>query len=568
MATWKIKKSNPDIIKQLMKEFKVPKIIAMVMAGRGLKSLSNSKSFFNPTLKNLHDPFLMKNMKKAANLLKNKIIGKKKIFIFGDYDVDGTTGSSALYLFLNSIDCDAKIYIPHRISEGYGLSVKGINNAIEWGANLIISCDCGINAIQEVAYAKSKGLDIIVTDHHTPDTNLPAADAIINPNQTDCQYPFKGLCGGAVIFKLMQAVSKLLNLHDQEIFEYLDLITLGTSSDVVPLIDENRIIVKQGLSKLFETRKPGLRALLEISGLNEKELSVEGIIFQLAPIINAAGRLGDPNRVIKLFSTESYSEAQKLTHELDNENKKRRKMQHSILEESIRRIHSEVDLKKEKAIVLWDENWHEGIVGIVAAQIKEIYHRPTILISLNGGIGKGSARSIPGFNLFNNLYKCKETLMSFGGHPMAAGLTLNQNKLLYFKKSFLKLASTILKDKDLVNSLDIEGELDLNLIHSSDSRFMNFLDKLGPFGPENEAPIFITRNVQPLKNLKLIGKKGEHIKFSVRHNNSTITAIGFNKGKDDEKISKSKSIDIAYVVEKNYWRGNTSIQLNIKDIKF
>ena len=568
MITWKIKKSDPAIIKRLMEEFRAPEIIARVMANRGLKSLTNSKTFFNPMLENLHDPFLMNNMDKAANVLQQNIINKKKVFIFGDYDVDGTTGSSALYLFLRSINCDAQIYIPNRISEGYGLSEKGIDNAINWGANLIISCDCGINATKEVAYAKEKGLDIIVTDHHTPDQRLPLADAIINPNQVDCEYPFKGLCGGGVIFKLMQALSKLLDLNDEVVYDYLDLITLGTSSDVVPLSDENRIIVKEGLNKLSETQKPGLRALLEVSGLAENQLSVNGIIFRLAPIINAAGRLGDPNRVVKLFTTESYSEAQKLAHELDRDNRKRQKMQQSILEESIRKVNSEIDLSKEKSIVLWDKNWHEGIVGIVAAKIKEIYNRPSIIISLKEGIGKGSARSVIGFDLFENLSKCKELLISFGGHPMAAGLSLNENKLLVFKEKFSKLAFEKLEHKDLINSLDIEGELDLNLINTSDSRFMNFLDKLGPFGPENESPIFITRNVYPLENPKLVGKKGEHIKFSIRKNNNTINAIGFNKGKDGEKMSNGQSIDIAYVVEKNEWKGKTSVQLNIKDIKY
>ena len=568
MDIWKIKKSDPAIIKRLMEEFRAPEIIARVMANRGLKSLTNSKTFFSPRLENLHDPFLMNNMDKAANVLQQNIINKKKVFIFGDYDVDGTTGSSALYLFLRSINCDAQIYIPNRISEGYGLSEKGIDNAINWGANLIISCDCGINATKEVAYAKEKGLDIIVTDHHTPDQRLPLADAIINPNQVDCEYPFKGLCGGGVIFKLMQALSKLLDLNDEVVYDYLDLITLGTSSDVVPLSDENRIIVKEGLNKLSETQKPGLRALLEVSGLAENQLSVNGIIFRLAPIINAAGRLGDPNRVVKLFTTESYSEAQKLAHELDRDNRKRQKMQQSILEESIRKVNSEIDLSKEKSIVLWDKNWHEGIVGIVAAKIKEIYNRPSIIISLKEGIGKGSARSVIGFDLFENLSKCKELLISFGGHPMAAGLSLNENKLLVFKEKFSKLAFEKLEHKDLINSLDIEGELDLNLINTSDSRFMNFLDKLGPFGPENESPIFITRNVYPLENPKLIGKKGEHIKFSIRKNNNTINAIGFNKGKDGEKMSNGQSIDIAYVVEKNEWKGKTSVQLNIKDIKY
>ena len=563
MATWKIKTPDTSLVFRLTKEFKTSEIIGRVLANRDIESLESSRSFFDPKLSQLHDPFLMKDMDIAAGMVAEKVKSGGRIFIFGDYDVDGTTGSSALFLFLTSLECDAKVYIPDRMKEGYGLSREGIDVAKDWGADLLISCDCGINATDEVAYANDQNLEVIITDHHMPDENLPEANAILNPKQPDCSYPFKGLCGGAVVFKLIQAVSLLLELDDDLVHQYIDLITLGTAADIVPLTDENRIIVKHGLKSLSKTKRPGLRALLEVSGLGEKELTVGRLLFWAAPRINAAGRLGDANRAVQLMTTENLPESLKLARELDEENRQRQDLQQSMVDEAIMKVNAEVDLKKEKAIVLWDDNWHEGIIGIVASKIKETYHRPAVIISLSKGTGKGSARSVKGFDLYENLTECRELLDGYGGHPMAAGLTLNRENLEDFRTRFSNLAYETLADDDLVNSLDIEGEMDLNLI---DGRFMDFLEKLAPFGPGNMTPKFITRHVIPVGNPRLVGN-GDHLKFRAKKGETSYDAIGFNMGNHYEKLITGKPIDIAYVVEKNEWQGRTSIQLNIRDIK-
>ena len=563
MSTWKIKTPDTSLVFRLAEEFKTSEIIGRVLANRDIESLESSRSFFDPNLSQLHDPFLMKDMDIAAGMVAEKVKSGGRIFIFGDYDVDGTTGSSALFLFLTSLECDAKVYIPDRMKEGYGLSREGIDVAKDWGADLLISCDCGINATNEVAYANDQNLEVIITDHHMPDENLPEAKAILNPKQPGCSYPFKGLCGGAVVFKLIQAVSKLLELGDDLVHQYIDLITLGTAADIVPLTDENRIIVKHGLKSLSKTKRPGLRALLDVSGLGEKELTVGRLLFWAAPRINAAGRLGDANRAVQLMTTENLPESLKLARELDEENRQRQDLQQSMVDEAIVKVNAEVDLKKEKAIVLWDDNWHEGIIGIVASKIKETYHRPAVIISLSKGTGKGSARSVKGFDLYENLTECRELLDGYGGHPMAAGLTLDRENLENFRTRFSNLAYETLADDDLVNSLDIEGEMDLNLI---DGRFMDFLEKLAPFGPGNMTPKFITRHVIPVGNPRLVGN-GDHLKFRAKKGETSYDAIGFNMGNHYEKLITGKPIDIAYVVEKNEWQGRTSIQLNIRDIK-
>ena len=563
MATWKIKTPDTSLVFRLAEEFKTSEIIGRVLANRDIESLESSRSFFDPKLSQLHDPFLMKDMDIAAGMVAEKVKSGGRIFIFGDYDVDGTTGSSALFLFLTSLECDAKVYIPDRIKEGYGLSREGIDVAKDWGADLLISCDCGINATDEVTYANDQNLEVIITDHHMPDENLPEANAILNPKQPDCSYPFKGLCGGAVVFKLIQAVSLLLELDDDLVHQYIDLITLGTAADIVPLTDENRIIVKHGLKSLSKTKRPGLRALLEVSGLGEKELTVGRLLFWAAPRINAAGRLGDANRAVQLMTTENLLESLKLARELDEENRQRQDLQQSMVDEAIMKVNAEVDLEKEKAIVLWDDNWHEGVIGIVASKIKETYHRPAVIISLSNGTGKGSARSVKGFDLYENLTECRELLDGYGGHPMAAGLTLDRKNLEDFRTRFSNLAYETLADDDLVNSLDIEGEMDLNLI---DGRFMDFLEKLAPFGPGNMTPKFITRHVIPVGNPRLVGN-GDHLKFRAKKGETSYDAIGFNMGNHYEKLITGKPIDIAYVVEKNEWQGRTSIQLNIRDIK-
>lgn len=563
MYIWNEISFDRSLVNKLALEFKATTAIAKVLANRGITSLKSSLPFFNPNLNNLHDPFLMKNMDLVTNILIKSIESNKRIFIFGDYDVDGTTACSALSMFLNELGCETKVYIPDRKKEGYGLSINGIDVAIDWNADILITCDCGINAIEQAEYAKKKNIELIITDHHSPDDQLPKIDLILNPNQKDCKYPFKGLCGGAVAFKLMQAIIKKLGKDIKIANKYLDLISLGTAADIVPLIDENRVIMKIGLEMIKSSKISGLIKLLEISGLFEKEISVGRIAYNIAPRINAAGRLGDANRVVDLFTTKSEVEAVELSKVLNEENKIRQNIQEKMLKEAMKKISNDKKFKNEKVLILWDKNWDEGLIGIIASKLKEEFNKPAIVLSIKDEIAKGSARSIVGFNLFEKLKECQDTLISFGGHPMAAGLKLNTKNLNNFKKNFEKIANNSLKNSSMNKILDIDSEINFEEI---DNRFIDFLEKIGPHGPGNSTPKFITRNVQILDQPMLVGNK-KHLKMKLIKNNIFFNSIGFNFGYKYEEVLKKNQLDIAYIIEKNLWNGNSTIQLNLKDIK-
>ena len=563
MSTWKINKPDPQLVSRIQQEFHCSKIIASVMANRNILTKEKAQQFFSPTLDKLHDPFLMKDMDKAADHLAECIKKRQNILVFGDYDVDGTTGASTLGLFINSAGGNSEVYVPDRETEGYGLSTQGVDRAEEVGAKLIITCDCGITGHDSVDYANSKSIDVIITDHHMPSPELPNAYAVLNPKRDDCTYPFKGLCGGGVTLKLAEAVAIILEVDPELVYSHLDLITLGTAADLVPLLDENRSIVYHGLKSLEKTEKPGLHALLEVSNLLEKELTVGRLIFGAAPRINAAGRLGDANRAVALFSTENPIEAAEIAKELDEENRNRQDIQQTIVDEALLKVNAECDLQNENAIVLWEEGWHQGVIGIVASRIKEEFHRPTIIIAMENGVGKGSARSIFNFDLYENLTKCAHHLDGFGGHPMAAGLTISKSNLPLFRESFITLANNALSDSDLVGTLTIEAEMKLSEING---RFMEFLSKLAPFGPGNMRPQFVSRKVEIAGNPRLVGN-GDHLKFSAMQNGKTFGAIAFNMGKYYSDLLSGKPFDLAYVVEENEWQGRKSIQLNIRDIK-
>jgi single-stranded-DNA-specific exonuclease len=563
MSTWKINKPDPQLVSRIQQEFHCSKIIASVMANRNILTKEKAQQFFSPTLDKLHDPFLMKDMDKAADHLAECIKKRQNILVFGDYDVDGTTGASTLGLFINSAGGNSEVYVPDRETEGYGLSTQGVDRAEEVGAKLIITCDCGITGHDSVDYANSKSIDVIITDHHMPSPELPNAYAVLNPKRDDCTYPFKGLCGGGVTLKLAEAVAIILEVDPELVYSHLDLITLGTAADLVPLLDENRSIVYHGLKSLEKTEKPGLHALLKVSNLLEKELTVGRLIFGAAPRINAAGRLGDANRAVALFSTENPIEAAEIAKELDEENRNRQDIQQTIVDEALLKVNAECDLQNENAIVLWEEGWHQGVIGIVASRIKEEFHRPTVIIAMENGVGKGSARSIFNFDLYENLTKCAHHLDGFGGHPMAAGLTISKSNLPLFRESFITLANNALSDSDLVGTLTIEAEMKLSEING---RFMEFLSKLAPFGPGNMRPQFVSRKVEIAGNPRLVGN-GDHLKFSAMQNGKAFGAIAFNMGKYYSDLLSSKPFDLAYVVEENEWQGRKSIQLNIRDIK-
>ena len=561
---WKIKQPSEDHVASLKKEFNTSEIIAKVLANRGIESLKSSHNFFNPSNDQLHDPFMMKNMDIAVDRISKNIQNQKPILIFGDYDVDGTTGASLLYLGLKDLNAIVEYYIPHREKEGYGLSSGGIDYAHSIGADLLITCDCGINAFQPVDYANEHGVDIIITDHHIPDKKLPNAYAVLNPKQKGCEYPFKGLCGCGVAFKLISALSEKSGIGQNVGLNYLDLVALATSADMVPILDENRVLVHGGLDQLEESKSTGIHQLLVQTGLVGESLNVGKLVFGLAPKINAAGRMGDANRTVELLTTSDKTRAEELASILVRENKRRQLIQEDIVNDAIRLVHSQVDLENNKVVIIGSKGWHPGVVGIVASRIKDEFSRPAIVIAFDKkGIGKGSARSIPHLDLYEALSYAAKFLEGYGGHPMAAGLTVREDKFENFKSLFLRNANKILTNDDLIPAISIDGEMALTDINS---RFMRFLERLGPFGPGNMRPKFVSRNLSISGQPRLMGN-GEHIRFIVSQNGRNYPAVGFKLSSHYEDLIRGVPVDIAYVVEVNQWQGQSNIQLNVRDIQ-
>lgn len=562
---WTLPQLDPSHINKIMVQFHVPKMIAQVMASRGLVESGETKSFFSPNIAQLHDPFLMKDMDKAVNRVIRNIQSETPIFIFGDYDVDGTTGASLLYVGLSKLGAKVTTYIPNREKEGYGLSEFGIDKAGKYSADLFITCDCGINAINRVNYANEKGIDVLITDHHIPGEILPNAFAILNPKQKDCHYPFKGLCGGGVALKLLAGIVQQLGKSPDWIIELMDLASLGTAADLVPLKDENRVIVHYGLQTLKTTRRPGLRELLNVAKVDiERDLSVTQVVFHVAPRINAAGRLGDANRAVELFTTTDSYRAKELAVELDHENKTRQAIQQTVIDEALFLVNSEVNLDKDKAIVLGSKGWHQGVVGIAASKIKEEFNRPAIIISFDEeGNGKGSARSLKGLDLYEALSVTSNYLDNYGGHAMVVGLAIHESNLDSFRKDFLTFVNSKLSEDDLEPSIYLDGEIGLADINH---RFMDFMKKLGPYGPGNMRPKFAVANADVVGNPKVIGN-GDHIRFQVRQKQSTIDVVGFGLAKHYQDLILGQPVDIACVVETNVWKGKESIQLNARDIR-
>ena len=560
---WSLLNPDQNTVSSVKKAFRTSEVIARVLANRNILNPNLARPFFTPNLDMLHNPYLMQDMDKAVERVLKNIKSGKPIMVFGDYDVDGTTGAAALYLAFQKFGADVTYYIPDREKEGYGLSYHGIEIAKDNGIDLIITCDCGINAFVQVDFANEQNIDIIITDHHTTDTELPKAHAILNPKREDCEYPFKGLCGGGVAFKLITAIGNELNIPLTDYEEIIPLITLGTAADVVPIKDENRVLVHHGLNILKNLEKPGLKTLLELAGL-KGHISVGQLVFSIAPRINAAGRLGDANRAVELLVTDDQDKARLLAKELDNENKRRQMIQQAVVDEALLKVNAEADLKNENALVLANAGWHPGVVGIVASKIKEEFNRPTIIIALENGSGKGSARSVAGFDLYEALTACKTHLDGYGGHPMAAGLTLSNQKLEDFKKAFINFANERLTEENLQATLTLDSEIALQDITP---RFMDFLDKLSPYGPGNMRPKFAIRNVEIAGVPKVIGKTGEHIRFKIKQGLKSYPAVGFGLSNKYEMLITGQPVDIACVVETNEWQGNTSIQMNVRDIK-
>ncbi|MBN2279368.1 MAG: single-stranded-DNA-specific exonuclease RecJ [Candidatus Marinimicrobia bacterium] len=559
---WNIKETDSKKVEEISRKYNLSRLISKILVNKGVEDI---EQFLNPTLDKLHDPFLMKDMDRAVDRIQTAIEKKEKILVFGDYDVDGTTSTALLILVLQEMGLNPDFYIPNRENEGYGLSVTGINLAIEKKTKLILTCDCGINALDEVEYARANGIDVVITDHHEPMEVLPNALAIVDPKRKDCPYPFKELCGAGVAFKVLQAlITRFSWFHVEKLYKHLDLVAIGTAADIVPLINENRILTSEGLKRMATTRKLGIQSLLKVSNFSENQIiRVSNIVFGAAPRINAAGRLDEASQAVKLLISESPNEAGMIAQNLDKINLERRNIERKTVDAAIMELKYSHDLEKDKIIILHKRGWHQGVIGIVASKLKETYNRPVIMISIDNGIGRGSGRSIQDFDLHNALQECSEYLENYGGHIMAAGLTIKEENIGPFIQKMKEVANRKITDEMLLPVLDIDSEITfLDINHEN----IHYLNKMAPFGPANMRPKLVARNVTISGIPKIIGEK--HLKFRVCQNKIVISAIGWKLGEFYEMLISNRPLDIAFVIEENEYRGLREIQLNIKDIKY
>ena len=555
-------KTNSHLLGQMKRDLSIPSVVARILLNRGITDSASAQDFLNPSLDQLLDPFLLTDMEPAVDRIFEAIQRGERIMVYGDYDVDGVTSTAVLLRALKGLNAEVSFYIPHRIKEGYGISQVGIHEALRREVKLVISVDCGITACQEVEYARQNGIDIIVTDHHQPGS-LPHAVAVIDPKREDCEYPFKDLSGVALAFKLSDALFRRQGLDHNQLYEDLDLVALGCAADIVPLISENRVLVKHGLERMEHTCNVGLRALIENVGLKGKTIGTGQVVFVLAPRINAVGRMGNAIDAVQMLTTDDPETAVQAARRLENQNQLRRETDDRTLSEALDLIDDEVDLEKDHAIVLASDTWHPGVIGIVASHIAEMVYLPTILIALDGPKGKGSARSIPGFDLFGTLVKCQDHLFAFGGHKYAAGLTIERERLDGFREAFKHVANDTLSPDDLTPKIVIDEELTLGQI---DERLVNTLKDFAPFGPQNLRPTLASRGVEVVGSPSVVGKN--HIRFKARQENKILDCIGFGMGHLLYRLNPGEpNLDIAYVIDENEWKGKKTIQLRVKDLR-
>jgi single-stranded-DNA-specific exonuclease len=558
---WKIVAPDRQKSDLLLQSLKISPVICNILVQRGIETFEQSKKYFRPEMTDLHDPWLMKDMDKAVERIILAVSNKEKILVFGDYDVDGTTAVACLYRFLKKIHPDLDFYIPHRYREGYGVSKAGIDHAKENGFTLIISLDCGIKSIDLISYAKQLGIDFIVCDHHLPDEELPPAVAILNPKQKDCNYPYKELCGCGVGFKLISALAPQFGLGDDDIYECLDLVATAIAADIVPITGENRILAFYGLKKANENPNNGIKALAFLSSL-VKELHINNLVFMIAPRVNAAGRMDDARKAVQMFIAETYDEALHFAEMLHSDNTDRKEADGSITGEALTLINENSEWLERKSTVVYRSHWHKGVVGIVASRLIEHYYRPTIVLTKSGEFAAGSARSVPGFNLYEAVHACREHLIGYGGHFAAAGLTLEIDKIDAFRKKFEEIVSATIHPELLIPEIVIDAEINFSDIQWP---FYNILQQMEPFGPENLRPVFVAKKVWNTGYSKIV--KEEHIKFSLKQNNTVFTGIAFKMSDKFHLLQMNKPIDVVFKIDENEWNGNKTLQLRIIDFR-
>jgi single-stranded-DNA-specific exonuclease len=558
---WHILKGDAAKVSALQTALKIQPILCELLVQRGIEDFDKAKQFFRPSLSHLHNPWLMKDMDKAVARIMKAFEQNESIMVFGDYDVDGTTSVATLYQFLKSLGPNIDFYIPHRYREGYGVSKMGIDHAKATGINLIISVDCGIKSTDLIAYAKELGIDFVICDHHLPDPILPPAVAILNAKQSDCTYPYKELCGCGVVFKLITALAEKYNLPDSSYLQYLDLVATAIAADIVPLTDENRTMAFFGLQKVNEAPSHGILALLELAKQN-RPIRISNLVFAVAPRINAAGRMDDAKKAVQLFIEKEYQSALAVASLLQQDNLDRREADTTISEEALAEIENDPSHLQKKSTVVFQPHWHKGVVGIVASRLIEKHYKPTIVLTQNGDIVSGSARSVQGFNLYEALHACRAHLLGYGGHFAAAGMTMSIDQLDAFKIAFENAVAERITPDQLVPEIAINAVLPLDQINM---QFFNIIAQMEPFGPDNMRPIFIAKNVQDTGYSKLV--KEAHISFSVTQGNQTVRGIGYNMPEKIDLVKSGKAFDIVFQLQLNEWQGNQSVQLQVIDLK-
>ncbi|MDR0430615.1 MAG: single-stranded-DNA-specific exonuclease RecJ [Tannerellaceae bacterium] len=553
---------------ELIAELGLHPVISLLLVQRGITSVDEVKKYFKPSLNNLYDSYLMPDMEKAIKRLNKALGNKEKILIYGDYDVDGITAVSLVYKYLRPYSSTLDYYIPDRYDEGYGISFKGIDYAAENDVKLIIALDCGIKAIDKIEYAKTKGIDFIICDHHMPDDELPDAVAVLDAKRVDSIYPYEHLSGCGVGFKFMQAFAKNNNFPFTELEKLLDLMAVSIASDIVPITDENRVLTYYGLKQLNTNPSLGLKGIIDICGLTGKDITINDIVFKIGPRINASGRMmnGNGKEAVDLLLAKDSESAREKSENINQRNDERRELDKKITDEANAIIDRFSNMEDRKAIVVYDPGWHKGVIGIVASRLTEKYYRPAVVLTKSSELITGSARSITGFDIYKAIENCRDLLENFGGHTYATGLSLREENLDTFTKRFLELANVEIDMEQMIPQIDIDAELDLKSITL---KFANELKKMNPFGPDNQKPVFCSKNVRDYGTSKLVGKDSYHIKLELIDESSKLPvhAIAFSMSEHFEHIKSMKPFHICYTIEENTYNGNTMLQLLIKDIK-
>ena len=553
--------ADEQAVTDLQNALKISRTLCKILVQRGITTFDKAKDFFRPSLGQLHSPWLMKDMDKAVERILQAFQQQEKILVFGDYDVDGTTAVASMYRFLKTQHRQLDFYIPNRYKEGYGVSKAGIDFAKENDFSLIITLDCGIKSVDLVEYANTLGIDFVICDHHLPDDTIPDAVAILNAKQADCPYPYKELCGCGVGFKLICALCEKLALPQQAAYEYLDLVATAIAADIVPITGENRILAFHGLKKANENPNMGIKALATLSAI-KLPMHISNLVFMIAPRVNAAGRMDDARKAVQMFIAETEKEALHYAEMLHSDNTDRKEADSSITQEALQLIEQNSSWITKKSTVVYQPHWHKGVVGIVASRVIETYYRPTVVLTQSGDYVSGSARSVPGFNLYEAIHACREFLLGYGGHFAAAGLTLEAHNVDVFREKFEEIVCASITEEQLVPEIIIDAEIELKNITQS---FYNIIKQMEPFGPGNMTPVFIAKNVRDTGFSRVV--KEDHLRVVVQQGDAIFTGIGFNMAGKFPVVESREPFDIVFKVDENEWNGNKSLQLRVEDIK-